>query len=426
MKIKIIKESKLLQENVEIMTQVTQDNASGYKVIFWIRTGEVSVKQLLTIRRSSPGTAADIFDDQLPKVQKCFPKPPEKTYRGDTLDPIHQLQIDYGYVIQETQHAINTMGQKIYSHDKNVWLLGDKTYLGPDIYSIDFHILEVNGQGPVSPGQEYDQNPFNNFSVSMAFFRKLTQLIGEYVARYPYRFYYFFGITESGESEDLPSKRTRLYKTMLKKMFKELGGNWVQFEEIYEKEVDPNSVFFFKCPGGAITESRKRKFYLTTKDKKLIQEAYNKEIEKFLLEKCQKGYKTHKTRKTKVMFGKRYRNCVKAEEGKDPAKGTGKKPKGSGRRLYTDENPSDTVSVKFATVQDIKDTLSKDSFKSKSHKRQSQIINLIHQRSRAAYKNAKDPKVKARLKKAFEYAEKRKEASKKKTQRMRKQKNEST
>ena len=82
----------------------------------------------------------------------------------------------------------------------------------------------------------------------------------------------------------------------------------------------------------------------------------------------------------------------------DPKKGTGKKPKGSGRRLYTDEDPSDTVSVKFKTVQDIKDTLSKSSFKSKSHKRQSQIINLIHQRSRAAYQNAKDPKVKARLK----------------------------
>jgi len=105
----------------------------------------------------------------------------------------------------------------------------------------------------------------------------------------------------------------------------------------------------------------------------------------------------------------------------DPKKGTGKKPKGSSRRLYTDENPSDTVSVKFSTVQDIKDTLSKASFKSKSHKRQSQIINLIHQRVRAAYKNAKDPKVKARLKKAFDYAVKRKEASKKKTQSMKKE-----
>ena len=78
--------------------------------------------------------------------------------------------------------------------------------------------------------------------------------------------------------------------------------------------------------------------------------------------------------------------------------------------------------MKFASVQDIKDTLSKSSFKSKSHKRQSQIINLIHQRSRAAYRNAKDPKVKARLKKAYKYAEKRKEASKRKTKRMNKEK----
>lgn len=106
----------------------------------------------------------------------------------------------------------------------------------------------------------------------------------------------------------------------------------------------------------------------------------------------------------------------------DPKKGTGKKPKGSGRRLYTDEDPSDTVSVKFSSVSAIQQTLAKPSFKSKSHKRQSQIINLIHQRSRAAYKNAKDPKVKARLKKAYEYAKKRKEASKRKTVRLRKKK----
>ena len=100
---------------------------------------------------------------------------------------------------------------------------------------------------------------------------------------------------------------------------------------------------------------------------------------------------------------------------KDPKVGSGKKPKDSDRRLYTDENPNDTVSVKFSTVQDIKDTLSKESFKSKSHARQSQIINLIHQRVRVAYERAKEPEVKARLKKALDYAEQRKEASKEKT-----------
>ena len=30
-------------------------------------------------------------------------------------------------------------------------------------------------------------------------------------------------------------------------------------------------------------------------------------------ERCQKGYKTHEKRKTKKMYGKTYRNCVKAE-----------------------------------------------------------------------------------------------------------------
>ena len=106
----------------------------------------------------------------------------------------------------------------------------------------------------------------------------------------------------------------------------------------------------------------------------------------------------------------------------DPKVGTGKKPKGSGRRLYTDENPKDTVSVKFSSASAIQKTLSKKSFKSKSHKRQSQIINLIHQRTRVAYKNAKNPKVKKRLKRAYDYAKKRKESSKRKTKRMRKKK----
>ena len=110
---------------------------------------------------------------------------------------------------------------------------------------------------------------------------------------------------------------------------------------------------------------------------------------------------------------------------KDPKVGTGKKPKGSGRRLYTDENRKDTVSVEFSSAAAIRRTLAKSSFKSKSHKRQSQIINLIHQRARAAYQNAKDPEVKKRLKRALDYAEERKEASKRKTKRMQKSKNES-
>tara|TARA_R110002020_G_scaffold222069_4_gene430454 strand:- start:1921 stop:3312 length:1392 start_codon:yes stop_codon:yes gene_type:complete len=105
----------------------------------------------------------------------------------------------------------------------------------------------------------------------------------------------------------------------------------------------------------------------------------------------------------------------------DPKKGTGKKPKGSGRRLYTDEDPSDTVKVKFSTRQDIVNTLNKTSFKNKSHARKSQVINLIHQRVRAALGRTKDPLKKAKLKSAFKYIKQRKEASKRKTQRMKKE-----
>ncbi len=114
------------------------------------------------------------------------------------------------------------------------------------------------------------------------------------------------------------------------------------------------------------------------------------------------------------------------EEGRkkkpDPKKGTGKKPEGSGRRLYTDEDPKDTVSIKFKTKEDIVDTLNKKQFKAKSHARQSQVINLIHQRVRAAYGKAKDPEVKSRLKRALDYIESRKESSKEKTERLRKMK----
>ena len=49
-----------------------------------------------------------------------------------------------------------------------------------------------------------------------------------------------------------------------------------------------------------------------------LQQIIKEELEAVLDEKCQKGYKTHEKRKTKKMFGRTYRNCVKAEEGLDP------------------------------------------------------------------------------------------------------------
>lgn len=70
----------------------------------------------------------------------------------------------------------------------------------------------------------------------------------------------------------------------------------------------------------------------------------------------------------------------------EPAEGTGKKPKGSTRRLYTDEDATDTVSIKFTTVDDVKNTIRKLErlFKSgeRPHLRISQIAQVLEQRLR--------------------------------------------
>ena len=66
----------------------------------------------------------------------------------------------------------------------------------------------------------------------------------------------------------------------------------------------------------------------------------------------------------------------------DPKKGTGKKPKGSDRRLYTDENPKDTVSIKFATPQDARDTVRKVKNVNKPFARKIQILTVMEQRAK--------------------------------------------
>ena len=71
----------------------------------------------------------------------------------------------------------------------------------------------------------------------------------------------------------------------------------------------------------------------------------------------------------------------------DPTKGTSKKPKGSDRRLYTDENPKDTVSIKFATPDDARATVTKVKKISKPFARKIQILTVMEQRAKVMNKN---------------------------------------
>ena len=72
---------------------------------------------------------------------------------------------------------------------------------------------------------------------------------------------------------------------------------------------------------------------------------------------------------------------------RDPKVGTGKKPKGSGRRLYTDENPKDTVGIKFATPADARATVAKVKRINKPFARKIQILTVLEQRAKLAGKN---------------------------------------
>ena len=71
----------------------------------------------------------------------------------------------------------------------------------------------------------------------------------------------------------------------------------------------------------------------------------------------------------------------------DPKTGTGKKPKGSGRRLYTDENPRDTVKIKFATPADARATVAKVKKVNKSFARKIQILTVGEQRAKVMGKS---------------------------------------
>ena len=83
-----------------------------------------------------------------------------------------------------------------------------------------------------------------------------------------------------------------------------------------------------------------------------------------------------------VVVRRRRRKTTTRRKKRDPIKGTGKKPKGSGRRLYTDENPKDTVRIKFATVKNAKATVRKVKRVRKSYARKIQILTVLEQRSK--------------------------------------------
>ena len=245
-----------------------------------------------------------------------------------------------------------------------------KTSFGETLntYHIDFQISYIEIDGEPLEFDKYDENIFSKMD-SLKFFRHVMKEVGEYIMSNTDKVYYFYGIHGDNKEDDgtTESMRTKLYKMFLKKLYKLLPGDW---RNMTLRNV--NQFLFWKCPDQDSGEQKELVFEsqdleFTNEELDLIYEMYSSagimgmgsgripsernpeahkryvrmrfinqglqnfksnryfaedkkkskkiriKIKKNLEEKCQKGYKTHEKRKTKKMFGKTYRNCVKAE-----------------------------------------------------------------------------------------------------------------
>ena len=175
-------------------------------------------------------------------------------------------------------------------------------------------------------------------------------------------------------------------------------------------------------------------------DEEKLKEFQENNPRKCLCEKCWKGYKIHPTRKTKVLFGKRYPNCIKNENkdeikvihdfltkytksakkasamikknykrvkkqfrgdssrdvamaliGYDAIGENKRKPRKKGQHrnspnhsdLYTDENPKGTTKgLKFATVKDAEASVRKINSSGKKHAHKIQAAVAMEQRAK--------------------------------------------
>jgi hypothetical protein len=88
---------------------------------------------------------------------------------------------------------------------------------------------------------------------------------------------------------------------------------------------------------------------------------------------------------TKPTMRKRLFERIKAgSKGGKPGQWSARK--GTGRRLYTDENPKDTISIKFKTPADARATVAKVKRIKKPFARKIQILTVLEQRAKVAGK----------------------------------------
>ena len=150
---------------------------------------------------------------------------------------------------------------------------------------------------------------------------------------------------KSKKNEDLYMNLDKIIAEELEALLDEKEKKSGKKDACYHKVKSRYKVWPSAYASGALVKCRKvgAKNWGNSKKESLqimIEDELSQVLEEDLNERCQKGYKTDEKRKTKKMYGKTYRNCVKAEGNdkelkniSDELKGASKKHKGQADRI---------------------------------------------------------------------------------------------
>lgn len=225
-----VDDRKEINEATEIESSVIEDNDYEYNSLITVFNTDLNYKivQALTIEKETLYIETHSYHKLADEVEKCIP------------------------------NAI-------------VWSYGSKMI---EYSQISFEISEIENNGkPITNLHGLEEDIFLNQMDAVRFFNQVMKEIGEYVSKHLGKVYRFIGIPSDNETEDnLVSKRTKIYKMGLKRLFRSLPGNWK-----VETVGDPNDLFFWRCPdreqSSLVFEDKEIEF--TNEEIDLIHELYS-------------------------------------------------------------------------------------------------------------------------------------------------------
>jgi hypothetical protein len=239
----ILKEAVNDYRKDNIRVKVAQDNDDGYKSVMSIELDDRIIHQVLTIQPANIGVNKDSEGEK--DLRRCYP-----AKFSDYPEEIKKMQ----------PKPWNTNGNANPTPNRNMvtrFHMGDNALVRT--YDINFEILSVK---PLDDQEERNIDPYadgvfgSNQMAALSFFREIMYQVGEYIKEHPWFLYSFYGIETDEEmdadyADDRVNKRTKLYLMALRRLKRQLPGEWVV---TYPEKGNANQIIFFKCPMGGLNE----------------------------------------------------------------------------------------------------------------------------------------------------------------------------